>query len=92
MEYWEKIRILLTIFLVLGVVALCNVRWDELEGKGKDENVVVETHDKPVVEYPETREAALHGTPVSLVFGEEVYEIHPTREELAYGMRYSREP
>lgn len=48
--------------------------------------------DPPVVSYPQTRECALHGSTVELRFGGESYDVRPTREELLYGMRYSREP
>ena len=48
--------------------------------------------DLPLCTYPKTTEVAMYGTPVLLKFGDEVYEVELTREELKYAMWYSREP
>jgi hypothetical protein len=48
--------------------------------------------DLPLCTYPKTTEVSLYGTPVILRFGDEVYEVELTREEVKYAMRYSREP
>lgn len=48
--------------------------------------------DLPLCTYPKTTEVFLYGTPVMLRFGDEVYEVELTMEELKYAMWYSREP
>lgn len=75
---------LLLLACVLSLNALlCDIR---------AEAVTMRVMDPPVVTYPQTRECALHGSTVELRFGDEAYEVRPTREELLYGMRYGREP
>lgn len=94
MDAWGRLRAALAVLMALACVLLCSWRWGQLETADAlhAPAPVLRTCDLPVVRYPHTREYAVHGTPVALCFAGERFVIEPTREELAYGMRYSREP
>lgn len=95
MDRWHRVRCALAVIMCALCAAICMARSAELrraEGVERPAAVLMRCSDRPVVAYPDTREAAVHGTPVTLRFGDEAYEIVPTADELAYGMRWSREP
>ena len=90
--YYRMSDALIAAVLMLLCVIACSMAWHDAEACETDPVCLMRVRDVPVVTYPATRDYALNGTPVALVFGTEVYIIEPTHDELLYAMRYSREP
>lgn len=90
----EAMPYALAVLMCVLAVAGCMARTAELRGllEVHPPAPVLRTLDAPMVTYPDTRECALHGASVVVCFGDERFEVVPTRDELRYGMRYSREP
>jgi len=78
--------------LMIACVIACSMACRDARACDAEPICLMRVRDAPVIVYPQTRDFAVHGAPVTLSFGTEVYIIEPTRDELLYGMRYSREP
>jgi len=90
--YFRRSDAVLAALLAILCVIACSMTYREARACETAPSCHMRVQDPPVVAYPQTRECAVHGSTVVLAFGDERYEVRPTPDELAYGMRYSREP